>query len=145
MKSPEQEFNAQIKEKLSAMPFPKEFISNNFLSAAKNALRNETAPALGCDFPTLKQLFKIAQDGNPEQEITYYEMGFLINSIQSKNSFQLILGSVDYVHLLEDVAEMEQVWNKAVNPLREGLIRKLSTQSRVSKSVPLQKKIVAES
>lgn len=144
MLNPEQLFNAEIKKRLAEESFPCNLLPNGFLLTAATALRHESKANLGCDAETFASILNLCIERPLADKISVYQMGFLINCVDSKSAIQLAVTTQEYIRIVLYLEQLQAAWNEIVTPIKKSIIRKIEAMEKLNASSPSNKQLVGK-
>lgn len=121
----QQAFDVELRKELNKF-FPIELIPSDFHFCAGRALQYQSLASLRIGIETYEKLLLFIS-GSIEQ-ITYYEISFLINAIGSLTPKQLIEKEdtgLNYLTIQKDIAALSLKWNSLVEPIKESVRRRV--------------------
>lgn len=126
----QQAFEIELRKELDKF-FPDNLIPVNFHFYGSRALQYQSLPSLKCGMETYEKIC-LFLDGDIN-EITFFEISFLINAIGSASPSQLIkpednAGMPSYVSIQKGITKLSHEWNDIVEPIKETVRRRVNAK-----------------
>ena len=111
--------NAEIEAFRSNTKFPGALVHPCFDDWLSEALKHESQQTLECPWPVFKSLFQVGA-----ADFTIQQMGFALNSIESKSREQMNMGEAEYIQMQDYVEETCKKWQGMVEPVKAEIVAK---------------------
>ena len=119
------DFRKEYEKELQTTLFPTEKISENVIGLSFAMMNAKSIGELGLTAQGLKDL----RTAISKDEISLYQMSFIINNVPNCSPDELGVTIDTYIEYLIENDEMGKVWNEVALPLKNKLVERLNRES----------------
>jgi hypothetical protein len=129
-----QKFETEYQAALKAEKFPRDLVSDNWLSNAGKALRFASPLSLGIQPEEMVELIEL-----PDDEINLYQFAILSNNLESRTASEMNMTSDEYCEMITEAGQLSKEWNNITKAMRDTILAKLQgEQAEIEKVIELQ-------
>lgn len=124
----ENEFNKRFQERMIAVPYPTENISENWKQHAQKAMESASILGLGINPEDFEAIIRFLVDYPKGTGLSLYHFAVASNNLQKQSARDLGIGTGPYIELMQEADKYVQVWQERTNPIRDAIDSELEAE-----------------